>query len=384
MEWTVAIMSVHLFDPLFAEDSDWPANCVKEKAYIIQVAQADVSMMVENVKTEWRALRSSERVFPVTINHGEYDDSYVCLPHSAYILYGRQELDLVDMGSWTPVLKAIIGWADGFLRRADINSIVHIDNWLLSTNLHGDWAGEDLSDIREVMTKAYPNHILAIRSVDDWSCPDLLKSALSDGWTLLPSRQIWVTDDMEDWRRKNSTRNDKRLVNNTPLDLGPILSLREGDAARIAQLYHYLYVGKYSPLNPVFTAEYVQATFDSGLFHYQGARAKDGTLMAVCGSFERAGVMTPPIVGYDTQRPLKEGLYRIACYLFSQHAYEQGYRLNGSAGASHFKKHRGAKPVTEYTVVYISHLKRKRQIALKTFAWILRKFLVPEMRRRNL
>lgn len=377
-------MSVHLFDPQFAEDAAWPDNCSVEKAYITHIAHAGVTEMVENVKTEWRALRSGTRVFPVTINHVEYGDSYVCLPHSAYILYGRQELDLVDMGAWTPALKALIGWADGFLRRADINRIIHIDNWLLSTNLHGDWAGEDLSDIREFMTEKYPNHILAVRSVDEWSCPALLNSAKLDGWKLLPSRQIWVTDDMTQWRRKNSTRNDKRLVQKTSLDVGKITSLRDGDAARIAELYYQLYVGKYSPLNPVFTADYIQATFDSGLFHFQGARAKDGTLMAVCGSFERGGVMTPPIVGYDTQCPVTEGLYRIACYLFSQHAHEEGYRLNGSAGASQFKKHRGARPVIEYTAIYISHLNRKRQLRLKAFVWILRRFLVPEMRKREL
>ena len=377
-------MSVHLFDPNFAEDADWPINCPIEKAYITQVATAGVPQMVENVRTEWRALRSDDRVFPVTINYGEYDDSYVCLPHSAYILYGRQELDFVDMGAWTPVLKSLIGWADGFLRRADINRIIHIDNWLLSTNLHGDWSGEDLADIREYMTKKYPNHILAVRSVDDWSCPALLKSAKSDGWVLLPSRQIWVTDDMEQWQRKNSTRNDRRLLRKSPLDMGPITSLNDGDAARIADLYHQLYIGKYSPLNPVFTADYVNATFETGLFHYQGARTKDGMLMAVCGSFERAGVMTPPVVGYDMERPVSEGLYRVACYLFSQHAREQGYRLNGSAGASQFKKHRGATSIIEYSATYINHLPLRRRAVIRLLAFILNRLAVPIMRKKEL
>jgi len=377
-------MSVHLFDPQFAKDSDWPINCPIEKTYLMEMASQGVSRMVENVRTEWRGLRSGDRLFPVTINDGEYDDSYVCLPHSAYILYGRQELDLVDLGGWTPVLKVLIGWADGFLRRADVNRIIHIDNWLLSTNLHGDWSGEDLPVIREFLTRKYPNHIFAIRSVDRWSCPDLLKSAQSDGWALLPSRQIWVTSDMTQWQRKNSTRNDHRLLRHSPLEIGPITSLRPGDADRISDLYHQLYVGKYSPLNPIFTANYVRSTFESGLFKYDGARAKDGTLMAVCGSFQRGGVLTPPIVGYDTTRPAKEGLYRIACYLFSQYAFEQGYRLNGSAGAPKFKKHRGAKNIIEYTATYIKHLPIQRRVAIRFLAFVLNKLAVPIMRKKEL
>ena len=377
-------MSLHLFDPKLAEDAYWPPDCRLEKAYLTQIANAGVDQMVENVRTEWRALRSGERVFPVTINYGEYDDSYVCLPHSAYVLYGRQELDLVDMGRWTPVLKALIGVADGFLRRADINRIIHIDNWLLSTNLHGDWSGEDLREIREFIVDKYPNHIVAVRSVDDWSSPTLLKFAQEDGWTLLPSRQIWVTDDMVKWPRKNSTRNDKRLIQNSTLDMGPITSLRPGDAERIADLYYQLYVGKYSPLNPVFTANYVRQTFETGLFHYHGARAEDGTLMAVCGSFERAGVMTPPVVGYDTLRPAKDGLYRIACYLFSQYALEKGFRLNGSAGASQFKKHRGATNIIEYCAMYINHLPFRRRVIIRLLAFILNRLAVPIMRKREL
>ncbi|MEP1229457.1 MAG: hypothetical protein ABJG88_02155 [Litorimonas sp.] len=377
-------MSVHLFDPRHAKETDWPMQNLLERAYLTEVAKAGVSQMINNVHTEWQALRSGEKVFPVTINYGEYGGSYVCLPHSAYVLYGRQELDIIDMGRWTPLLKMLISWIDKCLRWADINRIIHVDNWLLSTNLHGNWSGADLPDIRKFITDKFPNHILAVRSVDTWSSPELLNAAQSDGWTLLPSRQIWVTNDMKRWKQKNSTRNDARLLRNSSLEIGPITSLRRGDAARIADLYHQLYVGKYSPLNPIFTKDYVRTTFESGLFHYHGARAQDGKLMAVCGSFERGGILTPPIVGYDTNRSKKDGLYRIACYLFNQHCLDKGFRLNGSAGASDFKKCRGALPVTEYSAIYVNHLSRKRRIALKTFAWALRRFLVPEMRKREL
>ncbi|WP_204310158.1 hypothetical protein, partial [Enterobacter cloacae] len=75
------------------------------------------------------------------------------------------------------------------------------------------------------------------------------------------------------------------------------------DAERIAELYHLLYVGKYSPLNPVFSAAWVLMTWRDGTLRYRGVRNADGTLLAVAGSLVRGNVLTPPVVGYDTVRP---------------------------------------------------------------------------------
>ena len=171
-----------LFDPLHPPPGIWDGVPDAERSYIEQMAQAGVPAMVSNVRTVWRAIRSGGRVFPVTINDGEMGDSYVCLPHSAYILYGRQELDLVQVsGMMRAALRLVIAGADWLLRALSVNRIVHVDNWLLSTNLHGDWAGQDAPAIRTMLARAFPRHIIAIRSVDNWSCPALLASLKRDG-----------------------------------------------------------------------------------------------------------------------------------------------------------------------------------------------------------
>ena len=125
-------MSLQLFDPASPPVDAWPEGREVERAYIEGIALAGVGAMVSNVRTEWRALRSGERVYPVTVNHGEAGDSYVCLPHSAYALYARREIELVGMGIAGTLLAPVIGVLGGWLRRAEINRIVHIDNWLLS------------------------------------------------------------------------------------------------------------------------------------------------------------------------------------------------------------------------------------------------------------
>jgi hypothetical protein len=270
------------------------------------------------------------------------------------------------------------------LRAARINRIVHIGNWLLSTNLHGGWRGEGLKAARETLAGAHPDHLLGIRSVDDWSSPGLREALAADGWILVPSRQVWVVDDLaRDWSPCNAFGNDRRLVARSPLAISDLDEVGDGDARRIADLYARLYIGKYSALNPVLTPAFVQASARSGMIAYRVARDSGGTIMAVAGTWERGGVMTPPVVGYDTGRPQLEGLYRIASWMFMSKAMEAGWRLHGSAGAAHFKRLRGARPVIEWNAYHAAHLSPPRRKAVEALALLLKRFVVPVMAARQ-
>ncbi|UVO50010.1 GNAT family N-acetyltransferase [Sphingomonas sp. SUN019] len=369
-----------IFDPA-DPNAIWPPIPPAERSYIAAVAHGGARAMASNVRTRWLALASDGRVLPVTVNDGAVGDSYVCLPHSAYILYGLREMELVGVRGGA-LLSPLIRAAGRLLLAAGINRIVHIDNWLLSTNLHGDWDGADLPRVRAALTERFPHHILAIRSVDDWSSPALAASARDDDWVMIPSRQIWVTDNLaRDWKSRNDYGNDRRLIARSGLSLEPAAA---ADAGRIAELYHQLYVGKYSALNPVFTPRFVAETLVSGLIDYRVARAPDGQIMAVAGLLARGDVVTPPVVGYDISAPRSAGLYRIASWLFGQAAMERGLRLHGSAGAAEFKRLRGAHGVIEYWAMYVAHLSPHRRAAIRALAALLERYAVPMMRRRGL
>jgi hypothetical protein len=373
-----------LFDPLDPPADAWPSGC-DCRAYVEGIARAGATAMIPNVATRWLALRSGERVYPVTVNDGDYGGSYVCLPHSAYILYARAELDIVDTGWMRPLLRAVIAGADHLLRWGDVNRIVHVDNWMLSTNLHGDWQGEDLAAIRAFLTERFPDHAIAIRSVDGWSSQALLEAARRHGWQLLASRQIWVTGDLQtEWRPRRNTYHDLRRLRRSGLMIDDFAVMSAADAERIAELYHLLYVGKYSPLNPVFSPAYVLMTWRTGTLRYRGARDAEGKLLAVAGVLVRGDVLTPPVVGYDTARPQSEGLYRIATLLFTTTAAEQGLRVNGSAGAAQFKRNRGATGVIEYMAVAARHLPWRRRAVLRFMQILLDRIAVPMMKRKGL
>jgi hypothetical protein len=385
MERRADRMSCFLFDPLDPPDGAWPRGQEAVRHYIESIARAGVGAMVANLHCDWLALRSGERVLPVTINHGERGGSYVCLPHSAYVLYGRRELALVDLGLLAPLAHAAIGLVDLLLRAVRINRIVHVDNWLLSTNLHGDWAGEDARAVRECLAARYPEHLLAVRSVDPWSSPALEAALREDGWLMLPSRQVWVVDDLRrNWRSRTSVGHDRRILRRSPMTVESPLVARPGDVERIAELYQMLYLDKYSGLNPAFTPAWIEVSHGSGMLAYRVLRDADGRIQAVAGSWLRAGVLTPPIVGYDTARPRGEGLYRIASLLFCEHAEAAGARLHASAGAADFKRVRGARPVIECTAVWTGGIAPWRRWLLRGFAALLWWVAVPLMRRRQL
>lgn len=377
-------MVIALFDPAAAPPDIWPDGRAVERSYLEALGRPP-GTLITNADIAWRALRADDNLLPVTVSDGATGGSYVAAPHSAYALYARDELSLLDLGLARLPARALIAATDGWLRAARVNTIVHVDNWLYSTNLHGPWTGQRLPEIRNALAAPYPDHIIGIRSVDEWSSPDLLQAARDDGWLLLPSRQIWVTDDVAAaFAGRKNIANDRRALRRSGLRIEHLETVGAQDAATIARLYGLLYLDKYSRLNPQLTPAYIAAASASGALEFRVARDETGTICAMAGVSIRSDVLTAPAVGYDTARPREDGLYRIAMLLASDVAIERSLRLHGSAGAGHFKQQRGARPVTEYNAWAISHLSPGRQWMLRRFAALLEAILVPFLQRQTI
>lgn len=374
-----------LFDPAIGPRDGWPNGCDADRAYLEAFARQGSTPLISNLRTSVMGVRSGARVFPVTINEAEYGDAYVCLPHTAYALYAKDELRIIRAGLWKPVLGLFASGAGALMRAARINRIVHVNNYMLSTNLHGGWRGEDIDAIRDLLVARFPDHIIAVRSLNAWSDAALCTAFRESGWTMLPSRQIYVTDDVAtEWSPRRDTRRDIALLTANAAQIDPLDTLRPGDAERIAQLYAMLYLQRYSPLNPAFTAAYIEMTHREKILHYRGLRGPDGALSAVVGCFIRGGVLTTPVVGYDITRPAEEGLYRMASVLYAQMAAERGLRLNGSAGAASFKRNRGARAVIEYSAFWTKHLSPFRRGVVATMSAALNNIAAPMLAEQGL
>lgn len=345
---------------------------------------AGTPALIANAACDVQLLRMGAARLPVTVDDGTHGRSYVSSPHSAYVLYARDEIALMGLGGLRYAAEGVLAGLAGLLRLARLNRAVHLDNWLLSTNLHGEWDGTGLPAMRGMLAERFPDHAVILRSVDAWTCPALLEAVRADGWTLLPARQVWVTDDLaRDWRPRNNTANDARALRRSGLVVERPATIDAADAQRIAALYHQLYVGRYSAINPVFTSQFVMLSAESGLLSYCLLRNDAGVIMGFAALRSAGGVGTVPMMGYDTSRPQSEALYRIASYAAADLALERGLRFHGSAGASQFKRNRGARGVIEYMAVDARHLSAPRRAGLAMLAAGLNRFMVPMLEQRG-
>lgn len=375
--------------PVEAQWLSDPRACAREGScaarFVAGLQAAKPGAHIANARSQVALLCHGDFRLPVTIENGDYGGSYVASPHSAYVLYARDEIDIIGLkGASRFGAKTALGVLDRWLKALAINRTVHIDNWMLSTNLHGHWDTACLPGIRRAVIQQFPAHLPVIRCVDPWSCPDLFAGVVSDGWVLLPARQIWVTDDLEaDWKPRSHTKSDHRALRKSRLCIEEIGQMNDGDAHRIADLYAQLYLGRYSSLNPAYTARFVQLASDSGALRFRVARTGNGTIMASAGMRVAGGIVTVPMLGYDTSRPQNEALYRIASLLSTQWAMERGYRHHGSAGAGTFKSNRGARGQIEYMAVYTEHLSQARRQGIRLFAQLLERVMVPTLQREG-
>jgi hypothetical protein len=173
------------------------------------------------------------------------------------------------------------------------------------------------------------------------------------------------------------------MLQNSGYRVVPHEELHEALVGRIIDLYNALYLDKYSHQNPQFTHDFIRLALKKRTLTLIGLE-KDGQLDGILGYFERNGVMTTPLFGYDTTLPKEAGLYRMLSSLLVQEARKKELLLHQSAGVGAFKTDRGAVGEVEYTAVYVRHLPLSRRIVWRVLSWILLRFGVPLIQKYQL
>jgi hypothetical protein len=212
-----------------------------------------------------------------------------------------------------------------------------------------------------------------------------MKAFKAARYKLVASRQVYCYDRLaEVWGRTHNASEDRRLRARSEYRVVPGEDLGEADYPRMAELYRLLYLEKYSQLNPVFTARYLRLCHQSGVMRFFGLRGPGGILDGVLGLFIVDGVVTAPVVGYDTARDRRLGLYRLLMTLVFEFAAKEGQRINLSSGAAEFKRLRGGQPFIEYSAIYDRHLSWGRRGAVSALAAVVNGLGVPLMRKLKL
>ncbi len=336
---------------------------------------------IANVRTHVDAVRAGGVRLPVTINDDEPDQAWICSPYTTYCRYALEEVDRFGHPLLSAPLRLLIHGAGALLRRSRIDRAVTLNHWLVSTNSYPCLHDVDLDQALDEAKNRWPDHALWFRSLNTVHHADWLHALTRRGGVLLPSRQVYLFDDVPALaqRHRDLKRDLALLRNGDGLTCIP-LEDNDADHERAAELYHELYIRKYSPLNPQYRSDLLRAWSRAGLLHLLGLRDERGMLQGVVGMLRMGNLLTSPIVGYSTAQPQKLGLYRRLAACVLHEAAEHGDLVNLSAGVAHFKRQRGGRPAIEYSVALIDHLPSARRHASRALGGVLRGVGVPLMR----
>ena len=379
------------------EDGDYA------RRFLAPLIAGPISDRIANIPATLRLLCvDSLVILPITLTvagAGRDPDhpSYVASPLAHYVLYGSEELHKVFSSPLSLYVAqmacAPLGW---LLKLGRLDSVVYVNNWLLSTNLYPHGLTPSIvAAVVDYLVQAYPDRTVVWRSVDQRGNPGLYNSLVAaKGGLPVFSRVVFYQDTQSDkgWdriRRKRAFKSDRSLMRraeeayDVQVVEDPESEISPADRARMLELYQMLYLEQYTYFNPQFTLAYLEHGLDNRLFQFVVVRSKrSGVIDAMIGFFTRNGVLTTPIFGYDTSLPRSLGLYRILSRMVTVSGRERGLLTNCSGGVGDFKKQRGGEFVVEYNVVFAQSW--LRMIVWWIIAFIGKHITIPVIRHYDL
>lgn len=373
-------MTPQLFDEHNLSTLSWPASEDGDYArrYLSPFMQHGPRTYIRNAYTTLQLLRVGDTLLPITLNAYHADNSYVCSPYTHYVSYAQEEFVNLKNPPVERLLRALFLPLAWYFRRSQLDNVLYVNNWLLSTNLYPVMTPDEITAALMFLVKRYPERAIVFRSVDNYHNPTLYKTLLQAGCRMIFSRQVYYQDVQSRYvQKKKQYRIDLKHFQRTPYTVVEGAQLRDNDSIeRILELYNDLYLRKYSYYNPQFTPAFIRLALDEQLLTLK-AFQKEGRIDAVMGYFARRGTITPPLFGYDTSLPQKLGLYRLLSTLTALDALANKQLVHFSAGVGQFKRHRGGLPALEHNAVYDAHLPATRRRPWSLLKSIMDKIAVP-------
>ncbi len=380
---------VNLYDCNNIDSLLWSTSEVSNltKAYWVPMMKAGSANFIKNVHTQMFALTIDDLVLPVTVNDRELENSYVCSPYNHYVTYTKEELVTLKNPLLEKALAIIIDFLGLLTVWGEINRVVVVHNLLLSTNLYPELSTLQITKISEYLQSKFPARAIIFRSINTFINDDLFNAFQANHYNLIGSRQVYLFNPQDQslvtGKMRSRLKQDTNLIKKSGYEVIDKSQLTSDDIPRIVELYNFLYLNKYSFNNPQFNEKFLELVFKNQAWQFKVLR-KEAKIDGVIGFYEVNGIMTTPILGYDTNLPQQVGLYRMLSALLMIEASEKGVILHQSSGAAEFKRFRGFVSNIEYSAVFHRHLPFQRRVVWWLLELLVNQVAVPMMERYRL
>lgn len=353
----------------------------------------------------------------------DIERSYTVSPYAHYIGYGLDEIQihLANRTVFKLLAETIVETVGFMFHCLSFDSSIYFNNQLLSTNLWPTtiaWSQEQVTRINndlksQAAASGDSNRAIVWRSVDKLSQPKMTRIlSESPSCLLIPARVVnwsefegdFISSDM--YNRKDFQRDMKLFQKQVGWDIAkqenvdgwqnskytmmniPPEHLTLKDATAIVDLFHQLYINKYSRRNPQLTPEGLIRMATSGFFRVDVLRMRTnsgesndnlGRIVGFCTWSTSDDVTNSSFVGYDIEGDTDGDLYRLVMMMIHSNLVESGLsKCHMSGGANRFKRRRGAQSTIEYNAVFVDHLPFYQQIPWKLVKLVADKIITVE------
>lgn len=368
---------VQLYDRQNIDTLEWPQSVdgIYAANFLLPMIKNKVSYYIDNIDVDAYVIKVADFVFPVLATTENYTNSWVCSPYAHYIAYGKESLNLVKNPMLASLIGKMLGGLDKISRKSRMNSIVYVNNWMFSTDLYPEGLSQtQIQQVVKVLKKHFPHHAIMWRSLNELTNSHLKKSLSREGFHLIASRYVFVTDTKNaEVFKARVLKSDLKLWKENPYQIVSQDELLPEEYSQLLELYSKLYVIDHSPLQPQFNLHFFKMLLEKKLMQFKILKSS-GEIKGIAGYYKRGNVMMCPLFGYEKNNAESNTIYRILNTALLMEAQKQGLLFNQSAGAAFFKSIRRATGCLEYSAVYTKHLPPTRQIFWSTLKFFINKF----------
>ncbi|MEZ5314717.1 MAG: hypothetical protein R3E91_00655 [Chlamydiales bacterium] len=344
---------------------NWPKNedGYLGKNYLLPFILEGTDSFISNAKTTLYLLHLDDCIIPISVNETEYDNSYIL---SSYFLVTNLKEKIHNTYGWEKIRNKIsIFLLDPLLKWIKINKVVIINNWLLTTNPYPDLTKKQIEILTNFLKKQFPDHYLMFRSLNIYKNTNVFEALQRANYRMIPTRNIYLYDPQQTEKLNSNIirkqRRDISKISQSHYSIETPNVLSDKEVSRILELYHHLYISRYTKYSPLYTKKYLHHMLEKKILRFKLLK-KEGEIYAVAGFLKKNGYLLTPFLGYDRSLPQKEGLYQMISGIIMEEIKKEQLIAHQGSGASDFKKWRGYIEQEEYIAIHDSHLSSYRRL----------------------